>query len=275
MHTRTLLAAILLTSLAPGLTEAKERIADTRDLPVDLELVLAVDVSRSMDADEQALQRLGYIAALRHPDVIAAIQSGPLGRIAITYFEWSGANAQRIVVPWSVIEDGEGADAVAAQISPGEVYGRYGTSISSSLAFGASLFDGNGLAGARRTIDISGDGPNNMGPPVTPIRDAVIARGITINGLAITLRNPGERSGSSIFDIDNLDAYYRDCVVGGVGAFTVAVTAVEQFEEAIRRKLVTEIAVQPPTILPVVDRQELPVTDCLIGESNTKPRLSR
>ncbi|BCP54585.1 hypothetical protein K32_32020 [Kaistia sp. 32K] len=266
-HARTLLAAAVFSALAPGLARAK-------DLPVDLELVLAVDVSRSMDAEEQELQRQGYIAALRHPDVIAAIQSGPLGRIAITYYEWSGANSQRIIVPWSMIEDGEGADAVAERISPGEVYGRYGTSISSSLLFGAALFEHNGFAGARRTIDISGDGPNNMGPPVTPIRDAVVARGITINGLAITLREP-RQNGSAAFDIDNLDLYYRDCVVGGVGAFMVAVTSVGQFEEAIRRKLVTEIADKGPVILPVADQREVPQADCLVGESIGSPKLSR
>lgn len=268
MHARPLLAGILLTVLGAGLAQGK-------DLPVDLELVLAVDGSRSMDPDEQLLQRQGYIAALRHPEVIAAIQSGPLGRIAITYFEWSGVNSQRIVVPWSLIEDSESADAVASRIRPGEIYGRYGTSISASLAFGAALFDDNGYAGERRAIDVSGDGPNNMGPPVAPVRDAVIARGIVINGLAITLRNPRQDAGTGYFDIDNLDAYYRDCVVGGVGAFTIAVTAVEQFESAIRRKLVTEIAASQPRIIPVAEQEVLPKADCMIGETGTGRRLPR
>lgn len=268
MQIQTLLAAALLIS-------AGSETARAEDVPVDLELVLAVDVSRSMDADEQALQRQGYIAALRHPEVIAAIQSGPLGRIAITYFEWSGAGSQRIIVPWSVIEDTEGADSVAARINPAEVFGRYGTSISGSLAFGAALFDDNGYDGARRAIDISGDGPNNMGPPVQPVRDAVLARGIIINGLAITLRSPSQRSGSSIFDIDNLDSYYRDCVVGGLGSFTVAVTAVEQFEGTIRRKLVTEIAARAPAFVRVAEREVVPKADCLIGETTSRPRISR
>jgi hypothetical protein len=263
MHARTLLAAVLLTATSAGAAHAK-------DLPVDLELILAVDGSRSMDSEEQRLQREGYIAALRHPEVIAAIQSGPVGRIAITYLEWSGVNSQRILVPWSLIEDAESADAVAEQIQPGEFYGRYGTSISASLAFAATLFDDNGYDGARLAIDVSGDGPNNMGPPVTPVRDAVVARGIIINGLAITLRDPRQDAGTGYFDIDNLDAYYRDCVIGGVGAFTLAVTAVEQFESAIRRKLVTEIAGSPPRLIPVVEQETLPKTDCMIGETGTR-----
>lgn len=239
--------------------------ARAADMPVDLELILAVDVSRSMDADEQALQRQGYISALHHPDVIAAIQSGPIGRIAIAYFEWSGVNSQTIVVPWTLVDDAESADVVASQIAPGEVLGRYGTSISGSLTFGADLFENNGYAGARRTIDISGDGPNNMGPPVLATRDAVVARGITINGLAITLKPP-HTSVSSAFDIENLDAYYRDCVVGGVGAFTIAVSDVEQFEVAIRRKLVTEIAARAAPVLRVADRTSEPSADCMSGE---------
>lgn len=254
-----MLIATLVTAAAPYPAAARE-------LPVDLELILAVDVSRSMDADEQALQRQGYIAALHHPDVIAAIQSGPTGRIAIAYFEWSGYDSQAIVVPWSLIDDAESADAVAARISPGEVLGRYGTSISGSLTFAAALFENNGYAGARRTIDISGDGPNNMGPPVQAARDAVLARGITINGLAITLKPP--RSDST-FEIDNLDAYYRDCVVGGLGAFTLPVHDVDQFEVAIRRKLVTEIAAQPPPIIRVADRSPEPKVDCAGSEGGS------
>lgn len=247
--------------------------ARAQEIPVDLELILAVDVSRSMDADEQDLQRQGYVDALRHPEVLAAIQSGPMGRIALAYFEWSGINSQTIIVPWSLIDGAESADAVASRIAPGEVIGRYGTSISGSLAFAAALFDKNGYRGTRRTIDISGDGPNNMGPTVPGVRDRVVARGITINGLAIMLKPPHSGS-SSVFDIDNLDAYYRDCVMGGEGAFTLAVSDVDQFEVAIRRKLVTEIAARPLPILPVADRIAGPETDCLTGEGGgrTAPR---
>ncbi|WEK49957.1 MAG: DUF1194 domain-containing protein [Candidatus Kaistia colombiensis] len=254
-----MLIATVMMAVAPLPARAQE-------VPVDLELILAVDVSRSMDADEQALQRQGYIAALHHPDVIAAIQSGPTGRIAIAYFEWSGFESQAIVVPWSLVNDAESADAVASRISPGEVLGRYGTSISGSLAFAAALFENNGYAGARRTIDISGDGPNNTGPPVIGARDAVVARGITINGLAITLKPPRD---DSTFEIDHLDAYYRDCVIGGLGAFTLPVHDVDQFEVAIRRKLVTEIAARPLPILRVVERRPEPMTDCLGSEGGS------
>jgi len=251
--------------IATLLATAGTQFAQAEEIPVDLELILAVDVSRSMDADEQALQRQGYIAALHHPEVIAAIQSGPTGRIALAYFEWSGMNSQTIVVPWSLIDGAESADAVASLISPGEVLGRYGTSISGSLAFAADLFDNNGYQGTRRTIDISGDGPNNMGPTVIGARDQVLARGITINGLAIMLKPP-RRGASNAFDIENLDLYYRDCVIGGSGAFTIAVSDVDQFEVAIRRKLVTEIAARPSPIIPVVERSAEPQADCLSGE---------
>mgnify|MGYP001809711351 CR=1 FL=1 len=250
--------------------------ARAADLPVDVELVLAVDVSRSMDASEQALQRQGYINALRHPEVIAAIRSGLHGRIALTYFEWSAPNAERIIVPWSLIDDTGAADAVAARIGPAGISGRFGTSISSSLLFAASLFENNGFAGERLVIDVSGDGPNNVGLPVVPARDAVLGRGIVINGLPIVLR-PG-RSGFSAFDIADLDLYYRDCVVGGPGAFTVPVTATDQFETAIRRKLVLEIASIPPPraetplLHRAADRRQ---ADCLIGESQRRNWMTR
>ena len=253
-----LIASLLMAAGVPS--------AAAQETSVDLELVLAVDVSRSMDTDEQALQRQGYVSALQHPEVIAAIQSGPLGRIAISYFEWSGEGSQSIIVPWTLIDDAESAYAVASQISPRVVLGRYGTSISASLAFAAGLFENNGYRGGRRTIDISGDGPNNMGPPVALARNEVVSRGITINGLAIILKPPTEGLRSSAFDIDNLDAYYRDCVVGGVGAFALAVYDVDQFEDSIRRKLVTEIAAQTPPILRIADQISVTNADCLSGE---------
>ncbi len=268
---RSVFAALL---GAAGLTAP----AKAADLSVDVELVLAVDVSRSMDASEQALQRQGYIDALRHPEVIAAIRSGLHGRIALTYFEWSAPNAERIVVPWSLIDGADAADAVAARIGPAASSGRFGTSISSSLLFAASLFENNGFAGERRVIDVSGDGPNNVGLPVVPVRDAVLARDIVINGLPIVLR-PG-RSGFSPFDIADLDLYYRDCVVGGPGAFTVPVTATDQFETAIRRKLVLEIAATPPHragkplvhLTAAADRRQ---ADCLIGEAQRRNWMTR
>jgi hypothetical protein len=244
--------------------------AAAADVPVDLELVLAVDVSRSMDAGEQRVQREGYVNGIRHPEVVAAILSGPTGRIALTYLEWAGPSSQQVVVPWTLIDRAEAAEGFARRIEPGLVLGRFGTSISSSLVFSATQFDGNGFVGARRVIDVSGDGPNNIGPPVVPARDSVLARGITINGLPIMLSRAIDAYG-----IGDLDAYYRDCVVGGAGAFTLAVTAADQFEGAIRRKLIQEIADRAPAplerrIVLAAGGDEFATgsagTDCLIGE---------
>lgn len=254
--TRILGAAFLSLALLTGSAWAEE-------VPVDLELVLAVDMSRSMDTDEQALQRQGYIAALTHPEVIQAIGTGPLGRIAVTYVEWSGPVSQRVVAPWTVIENAETAEAFAARIVPTPFDGRFGTSISSSLVFAAGLFDGNGFEGERRTIDISGDGPNNSGVPVTPIRDMVIERGIVINGLPIMLK---PSSGIGLYGIPDLDTYYEDCVIGGPGAFIVSVDKLEHFEAAIRRKLVLEIAARPSLVIPAAEREKPQRVDCMIGE---------
>lgn len=254
--TRMVGAAFLSLALLTGSAWAEE-------VPVDLELVLAVDMSRSMDTDEQALQRQGYISALTHPEVIQAIGTGPLGRIAVTYVEWSGPVIQRVIAPWAVIDSAETAAAFAAKIVPTRFDGRFGTSISSSLVFAAGLFDGNGFAGERRTIDISGDGPNNSGVPVTPIRDMVVERGIVINGLPIMLNPPGY----SPYSIDDLDVYYRDCVIGGPGSFLVPVRGEEQMIEAIRRKLILEVASALPRVIPAdVLLPAEKTSDCLIGE---------
>jgi hypothetical protein len=230
--------------------------------PVDLELVIAVDVSRSMDAAEQQVQREGYVEAIKHPEVIQAIKSGFIGRIAVTYFEWAGPGSQQVIVPWTLIDGLDSAEAFSRQIRPGLTLGRFGTSISASLAFGADLFGSSGFSGTRRVIDVSGDGPNNIGPPVVPARDRVLARGIVINGLPITL----ERDGGDPFGVPDLEAYYRDCVVGGTGAFTLAVNAVDQFETAIRRKLVQEIADSAVRARKVADEEANGTSDCLIGE---------
>jgi hypothetical protein len=228
---------------------------------VDLELVLAVDVSPSMDAEEQILQREGYVAAFRHPEVINAIQLGGYGRIAVTYIEWAGVY-QRVIMPWRVI--GSEADARAfaddLELQPMSQYGR--TSISGGLLFAAGQFEESPAIGLRRAIDISGDGANNLGFPVAPTRDAVVARGITINGLPIILRP--SRLGSLGF-VD-LGAYYEDCVIGGPGAFMITVEDATQFETAIRRKLVLEIAGLEPSIVPVQLLSPAPRVDCLIGE---------
>jgi hypothetical protein len=231
---------------------------------VDLELVLAVDLSRSMDPDEQELQKQGYIAALQHPEVIAAIRSGFLGRIAVTYVEWGGPASQQIIAPWTTIDGPESAAALAEQIAVQPFSFLRGTSISGALAFSAGLFDANGFSSPRQVIDVSGDGPNNMGVPVLDARKAVLERGITINGLPIMIH--ADYFGG--YSIPDLDIYYEDCVIGGPGAFLVTVESIDRIAEAIRRKLVLEIAGAPPSIVPaqLTDLEPEPRIDCLIGE---------
>lgn len=236
--------------------------AEAQDLDVDLELVLAVDVSRSMDQEEQALQRQGYLAALEHPEVIAAIRSGFLGRIAITYVEWAGPGRQAIIAPWTVVDGVEAASALVDNIAGQPVSYLRGTSISSALLFTSELFDGNGFLSPRQVIDISGDGPNNMGYPVLEARETVLNRGITINGLPIML-NANYYGGYSIRD---LDIYYEDCVIGGPGAFLITVETLDRFAEAVRRKLVLEIAGAEPTMTPAAFGEREPRIDCMIGE---------
>lgn len=257
---KSLLSALALLAAAPA--------AGAQETEVDLELVLAVDVSRSMDRDEQDLQKAGYAAGLRHPDVIAAIRAGFLGRISVTYVEWAGPGAQTVVMPWTLI-DGAGSAAIfVASLGTRPISYLHGTSISGALGFTADLFENNGFVATRQVIDVSGDGPNNMGAPVLPVRDAVLARGITINGLPIMLH--ADRMGG--FSIRELDVYYEDCVIGGPGAFLVTVENIDRIAEAIRRKLVLEIAgdFPPPrarsAMAPVQFAERQPRLDCLIGE---------
>ena len=204
---------------------------------VDLALVLAVDVSRSMDPDEQDLQRQGFVEAFRSPLVHEAVRSGMLGRISVTYMEWSGEADQKVVVPWTVIDGPAGALAFADRLARAPTGRIFQTSISSAIIFGAKLLDESGVEPMRRVIDISGDGPNSSGVPVTLARDQAVARGITINGLPIMLKRP-----TGFGDMEHLDRYYRDCVIGGQGAFIVPVRERPQFAEAIKTKIIREIA---------------------------------
>ena len=208
---------------------------------VDVELVLAVDVSYSMDPEEQALQREGYIVALTSREFMQALKQGMNGKVSVTYFEWAGAQDQKIIVPWRLIDGPEAADAVAAEIARAPYRRASRTSISGALSFAMPLFDGSGYRGLRRVIDVSGDGVNNNGLPVTLVRDEVLAKGITINGLPIMLKRPNFGS----MDIDELDIYYEDCVIGGPGAFVISIKERDKFKEAIRTKLLLEIAGLP------------------------------
>lgn len=238
---------------------------------VDLELVLAVDVSRSMDYGEAVTQRRGYIEAFRHEEVLDVIRSGLLGRIAVTYVEWSGPGLQAVVVPWMVIDGPETGARFGDILEDAPVSRWQATSISDALLFAASLFEETPFTAVREVIDISGDGPNNMGLPVLLARQMVLERDIVINGLPIMINDEDPFRGLARV---GLDAYYQDCVVGGLGSFIVVVDAEENFAEAIRRKMVLEIASAPivPTItapapLAVVRVQQTPPRiDCLIGE---------
>ena len=244
--------------------------------PVDVELVLAVDVSLSMSPDELEIQRKGYAAALTHERVLQAIAEGAYGKIAVTYFEWAGSTSHHIIVPWTVIASREDAERVAARLSAQPPNSARRTSVSAALEFGADLFAESEYRGAKRVIDISGDGPNNQGAPVDTTRDVVVGQGITINGLPL-MTNGGL---ASAYDVGDLDRYYTDCVIGGPGAFMIPVNDWSQFPEAIRRKLVLELAddnsraraAEEAANLPVVLAQGVPGYDCLIGEKLWRDR---
>jgi hypothetical protein len=230
---------------------------------VDLELVIAVDVSLSMDLDEQRLQREGYVAAFRDGQVQKAIAAGALGRIAVVYVEWAGTHWQSVIIPWTVIDGPRAAGAFADRLEAQPISRERWTSISSALQFAKKLLDSSNAAGARRIVDVSGDGPNNAGPPVLAARAVLLAEGIVINGLPIMLKSgaPG------FFDLADLDRYYANCVIGGPGSFMVPVKHVAELKEAIRRKLLLEIAglAAPPNVFPAQAVPE-PTYDCLIGE---------
>jgi uncharacterized protein DUF1194 len=251
------------TALAASAAPTVPKSADTRAsaIPVDVELVIAVDVSYSMDPDEQALQREGYVLALTSKEFLQALRQGAHGKVAVTYFEWAGQSDQKILMPWRVIDGPESADAVAAEIARVPIRRASRTSISGALRFAKPLFDDSGYRGLRRVIDVSGDGTNNAGPLVELTRDDVLAAGITINGLPIMLKRPYAGS----MDIPNLDEYYEDCVIGGPGAFVIPIREREKFIEATRTKLVLEVAGrQPePQIMPTAFRARV---SCTIGE---------
>ena len=250
-------------ALAVSAAPTVPKFADTRASanPVDVELVIAVDVSYSMDPDEQALQREGYVLALTSKEFLQALRQGAHGKIAVTYFEWAGQSDQKILMPWRVIDGPESADAVAAEIARAPYRRASRTSISGALRFAKPLFDDSGYKGLRRVIDLSGDGANNAGPLVEITRDDVLAAGITINGLPIMLKRPY----TGTMDIENLDEYYEDCVIGGPGAFVIPIREREKFIEATRTKLVLEVAGrQPdPQIVPTASRARV---SCTIGE---------
>jgi len=238
---------------------------------VDVELILAVDVSYSMDMDELALQREGYAEAITSKEFLQALKTGPSGKVAVTYFEWAASTDQKIVIPWRVIDGPESVGAVAEEILKAPLRRASRTSISGAINFAMPLFDANDYHGIRRVIDISGDGPNNNGEPVTSARDAALARGVTINGLPIM----SKETNYATMDIENLDIYYEDCVIGGAGSFVVPIKTKEKFKEAIRTKLVMEVAHRVPEqrVVPAATRE--PRVSCTIGEKIWQDRWGR
>jgi hypothetical protein len=252
---------------------SKSQIADAKDnLPsVDIELVIAVDVSYSMDLDELAVQREGYAQAMVSKEFLQALKTGPNRKLAVTYFEWSASSDQKIIIPWRVIDGPESADAVANEIMKTPVRRGSRTSISGAINFAMPLFEENPYRGLRRVIDISGDGPNNNGTPVTGARDAALEKGITINGLPIMVKEPSY----STMDIDDLDLYYEDCVIGGPGSFVVSIKDRDKFKEAIRTKLILEVAGRTPERRTVPVAEKEPRVPCLIGEKIWQDRWGR
>ena len=211
----------------------------------DLLLVLAADVSRSIDESEFALQRKGYSAALSDPRVLAAIRGGASGTVAICFIEWSGAGEQNLVADWTVIRDEEDAGSLAATIldAPRSFIGR--TSISGAIDFAMERFTAATPRSNRRIIDISGDGTNNSGRPVTEARDQALSQGVTINGLAIINDKPNPGYAFHTQPPGGLPEWYRQNVIGGPGAFLHVVEDFHSFADAMTNKLVSEIATLP------------------------------
>jgi len=231
-------AALLLALLASG--------EGARAQNTDLLLVLAADVSRSIDESEFELQRKGYAAALSDPRVLAAIGGGASGKIAVCFVEWSGAGEQLVVVDWTVIGDGEDAGGLSAMLlaAPRSFIGR--TSISGAIDFAMERFAAAKPHGNRRIIDISGDGTNNSGRPVTDARDQALAEGVTINGLAIINNRPNPGYAYHTQPPGGLPEWYRQNVIGGPGAFLHVVEDFRSFADAMTNKLVSEIAALTP-----------------------------
>lgn len=254
---RTTFLALSLVTLLAG------RAAGTTP-PVDVALVLAADVSGSMSGALSA-QRSGFVAAFRNAEIAASIASGPIGRIAVTYVEWAGVHEQWTVVPWTIIANADDATTFADRLAAAPGERGYQTSISAGLLYAARLLALSGVEATRLAVDISGDGPNNSGPPVAVARDTLVARGITINGLPLPEPDTGGPFAylTDRDDID-LDAYYTDCVIGGAGSFVMPVYGAAGYSAAIRRKLAMEIAGVPARVFlaSFSPRPASPATQC-------------
>jgi hypothetical protein len=257
-------AAGVLAGLVFGAASCTAASAGDTGVPVDIELVMGVDISYSMDRYEQQLQRAGYVKALTSPEFLNALKSNTLGKIAIAYMQWASYSDQDILLDWTLIDGPETARAASEKLQEAPYRRAQRTSISGAIDAASKLFASSGFKGARQVIDISGDGPNNNGRVVTAARDEALARGITINGLPLV----GIREYIGPADIKDLDVYYQDCVIGGPDAFMIAIHNVKDFVEATRNKLVREIAsVNGPKPKAVRVAATEPRISCTIGES--------
>jgi hypothetical protein len=236
MQRRRLLTAAL---AAPALLRASPGRAME---PVDVELVLAVDVSRSVDAEEMDMQFRGYAAAFRDQRMVEALSRGPVGQVAVTLFTWSDWNIQEHLIPWMKLDGPQGCERFARAVDAAPRRTHLYTSISGAIDFASRLF-GQGYEGTRRVVDISGDGINNSGREVELARREALDQGIILNGLAVLDRTPPP---PGLGAQQPLDDYYRERVIGGPGAFLMVAEGFEAFEQAVRRKIIREIAAAPP-----------------------------
>lgn len=211
--------------------------------PVDVELALAVDVSRSVDPAEQELQFAGYAAAFRDARLIDGIANGAIGAIAVNFFTWSDWDVQELLVPWTRIDGPAAAGRFASAIDAAPRRTHLYTSISGAIDFAAGLF-GQGYEGTRQVVDISGDGISNSGRPLDLARAEALERGIVLNGLVVADRTPPSPQFAALQP--PLEEYYRDQVIGGPGAFLMVAEGFGAFEGAVRRKIIREIAANPP-----------------------------
>lgn len=240
---RSIFVLVALLTATPFAQEARADGTNTFDGEVDVQLVLAVDVSGSVSARLSEKQRNGFAAAFREPDLQQAISSGLTGRIAVTYFEWAGVNHQRVIIPWRILSTS--ADTVrfaeALETSP-ELKSGGETSISSAITFAGQLFEENGLRSFRKVVDISGNGRNSEGPDPAVAFAALRERGVTVNGLVLPVADAGPYGALFARDDGSLVDYYRSDVIGGPGAFAIEIDMDRDIVNAILRKLVLEIA---------------------------------
>lgn len=259
------LAAALVLLAAAGSTRAEQQ--------VDLALMLAVDVSESVDAQEAVLQRQGYVQAIQAPDVVEAILGGPHGRIVLSYVEWAGPDHYFTIIDWSMIDSRESAASFAARLSREGFTQGYTTSITALFRRARGAFERLQVEADRKVLDVSGDGPNNDGGYIPHARERTIKAGVTINGLPILNDRPAP---SGYPRLENLADYYRNCVIGGAGSFQISAESFEVFAQAIRRKMVREIAARPAParrsrLFHLAASHE--GYDCSIGERQSRQRL--